>query len=242
MNAEPLLTLVARLLAARKLDAVLIGNAAAAIQGSPVTTMDLDFMFRKTPANLTKLKRLADDLDAVVLSPFYPASQRYRITRGAWGSRSVIKPKAISYGASWSVRPSSALPPPPEKLGNLHQRPSGLLEMAATATAERSPTERHERLDRLAETIARAHFNPEEPFDPSGLRTAALNYAEGAVSMTADQLLTHYTTDGGLRGILDSGVIWATRTRDQSDHREVEYRNGLIWHASQALPRLSAYP
>ena len=81
MNAEPLLTLVARLLAARKLDVVLIGNAAAAIQGSPVTTMDLDFMFRKTPANLTKLKRLADDLDAVVLSPFYPASQLYRITR-----------------------------------------------------------------------------------------------------------------------------------------------------------------
>ncbi len=81
MNAESLLTLIARLLAERRLDAVLIGNAAAAIQGSPVTTMDLDFMFRKTPGNLTKLKRLADDLDAVVLRPFYPASQLYRITR-----------------------------------------------------------------------------------------------------------------------------------------------------------------
>ena len=81
MNAESILALVARLLAKRKLDAVLIGNAAAAIQGSPVTTMDLDFMFRKTPTNLTKLKRLADDLDALVLRPFYPASQLYRITR-----------------------------------------------------------------------------------------------------------------------------------------------------------------
>lgn len=81
MNAEPLLTLVARLLAVRRLDAVLIGNAAAAIQGSPVTTMDLDFMFQKTPGNLTKLKRLADDLDAVVLRPFYPASQLFRIVR-----------------------------------------------------------------------------------------------------------------------------------------------------------------
>ena len=81
MNAEPLLILVARILAQRRLDAVMIGNAAAAIQGSPVTTMDIDFMFRKTPTNLTKLKRVADDLGAIVLRPFYPASQLYRITR-----------------------------------------------------------------------------------------------------------------------------------------------------------------
>ncbi len=81
MNAEPLLILVARLLAARRVDVVTIGNAAAAIHGSPVTTMNIDFMFRKTPTNLTKLKRLADDLDATVLRPFYPASQLYRVTR-----------------------------------------------------------------------------------------------------------------------------------------------------------------
>ena len=81
MNAEPLLILVARILVQRRLDAVMIGNAAAAIQGSPVTTMDLDFMFRKTSTNLAKLKRVADDLGAVVLRPFYPASQLYRVTR-----------------------------------------------------------------------------------------------------------------------------------------------------------------
>ena len=38
-------------------------------------------MFRKTPTNLAKLKRLADDLDAVVLRPYYPASQWFRVTR-----------------------------------------------------------------------------------------------------------------------------------------------------------------
>ena len=81
MNAEPLLAQVAAFLKKRRLSAVLIGNAAAALQGSPVTTMDLDFMFRKTPANLAKLKRLADDLDAVVMRPFYPASGLYRIVR-----------------------------------------------------------------------------------------------------------------------------------------------------------------
>ena len=80
-----MLILVARLLARHRLDVVLIGNAAAAIHGSPVTTMELDFMFRKTPTNLTKLKRLADDLDAIVLRPFYPASQLYRVVRARDG-------------------------------------------------------------------------------------------------------------------------------------------------------------
>jgi NAD(P)-dependent dehydrogenase (short-subunit alcohol dehydrogenase family) len=81
MTAEPLLELAARVLARHKLDAVLIGNAAAALQGSPVTTVDLDFMFRKTPANLRKLRRIADDLDAIVLHPFYPVSELYRVMR-----------------------------------------------------------------------------------------------------------------------------------------------------------------
>ncbi len=81
MNAAPLLILIARLLAKHRLDVVMIGNAAAAIQGSPVTTLDVDFMFQKTSTNLRKLKALADDLDAMVLRPFYPASQLYRVTR-----------------------------------------------------------------------------------------------------------------------------------------------------------------
>jgi hypothetical protein len=81
VNAESVLRLVAGLLARHRLDAVLIGNAAAALQGSPVTTMDLDFMFRKTPSNLRKVRRLADDLDAVVFLPYYPASELYRVVR-----------------------------------------------------------------------------------------------------------------------------------------------------------------
>src|SRR5438128_2199270 len=81
MDAAPVLHLIARVLAARRLDAVLIGNAAAALQGSPVTTLDLDFMFRKTPTNLKKLKGVADDLEAVVMRPFYPVSDLYRVVR-----------------------------------------------------------------------------------------------------------------------------------------------------------------
>jgi hypothetical protein len=81
MNAEPVLVLVSELLHKHRLDVVLIGNAAAALQGSPVTTVDLDFMFRRTPTNLRKLKRLADDLEAVVMRPFYPASDLFRVVR-----------------------------------------------------------------------------------------------------------------------------------------------------------------
>ena len=81
MDARPLLARIARLLEEHGLEAVLIGNAAAALQGAPVTTVDFDFMFRKTPANLRKLKALAKALDAVILRPYYPASDLYRIVR-----------------------------------------------------------------------------------------------------------------------------------------------------------------
>jgi hypothetical protein len=45
---------------------VLVGNAAAAIQGAPGTTLDYDFMFRHTPLNMKKLKKVA------VVSQFDP--------------------------------------------------------------------------------------------------------------------------------------------------------------------------
>jgi len=46
MNAEPVVALVTRALVARRLDVVLIGNAAAALPGAPVTTLDFDVMSR----------------------------------------------------------------------------------------------------------------------------------------------------------------------------------------------------
>ena len=57
----------------------MVGNAAAALHGAPVTTLDVDFMFRKTPANLRKLKLFADELEAQVLKPYYPLSSLYRV-------------------------------------------------------------------------------------------------------------------------------------------------------------------
>jgi hypothetical protein len=81
VNAEPFLSEIARLLTELHFDAVLIGNAAAAIQGAPVTTLDFDFMFRDTPVNRRKLKSLATALRATILRPYYPASDLFRVVR-----------------------------------------------------------------------------------------------------------------------------------------------------------------
>jgi len=85
MDAAPLLARIAALLERHQLEAILIGNAAAALHGAPVTTVDIDFLFRKTPANLKKLKALAADLEAVILKPYYPVSGLLRVARDADG-------------------------------------------------------------------------------------------------------------------------------------------------------------
>lgn len=92
MNAGPLLNAVVAALAEVRLEAILIGNAAAAIQGAPVTTVDFDFMFRATPVNLAKLKRFARRLEAVILRPYYPASALYRVMNDDRGLQADFMP------------------------------------------------------------------------------------------------------------------------------------------------------
>jgi hypothetical protein len=92
MNAEPLLNSVVAALAAVRLEAILIGNAAAAIQGAPVTTVDFDFMFRSTSTNLAKLKRFAVRLEAVILRPYYPASKLFRVMNDDRGLQADFMP------------------------------------------------------------------------------------------------------------------------------------------------------
>src|SRR5437764_10939016 len=81
MDARPVLIEVARALREHGLEAILIGNAAAALHGAPVTTIDLDFLIRKTPANIRKLERIADALGAVIFTPHYPVSGLFRLMR-----------------------------------------------------------------------------------------------------------------------------------------------------------------
>jgi len=105
MDARPLLDSVVAALAEVRLEAILIGNAAAAIQGAPVTTVDFDFMFRATPVNLAKLKKFARRLDAVILRPYYPMSALYRVMNDDRGLQADFMPTihgVKSFNSLWS--------------------------------------------------------------------------------------------------------------------------------------------
>jgi len=81
MDAQPVLFTIAKAIHQHGLEVVMIGNSAAALQGAPVTTIDIDFLFRKTPANLKKLKAIAKELGGVLLKPYYPSSDLFRLMR-----------------------------------------------------------------------------------------------------------------------------------------------------------------
>jgi hypothetical protein len=49
-------------------------------------------MFRDTPANLRKLKAVANSLNAVILRPFYPVSKLYRMVDDALGLQADFMP------------------------------------------------------------------------------------------------------------------------------------------------------
>ena len=92
MNATPLLGRILGALKEHHLEAVLIGNAAAAIHGAPVTTLGFDFMCRATPANLRKLKAVARSLGAMILRAYYPVSKFYRVVDDATGLQADFMP------------------------------------------------------------------------------------------------------------------------------------------------------
>jgi hypothetical protein len=85
MDARPLLEQIAAALAGVRLEAILIGNAAAALRGAPVTTVDFDFLFRVTPGNLRKLKAFAKAMGASIGQTYEGVSTMYRIVSSRIG-------------------------------------------------------------------------------------------------------------------------------------------------------------
>lgn len=82
-NAGPILERILRAMREAHLEAILIGNSAAALWGAPVTTYDFDFYFRDTPQNLKKLPEIATSLQASLTQPHYPVSHIYRMSNPA---------------------------------------------------------------------------------------------------------------------------------------------------------------
>lgn len=107
MNAAPTLARIAKALHDCRLEAILVGNAAAALQGAPVTTLDFDFMFRKTPVNLKKLTKLAAELEMSLSEPFYPTSNFYRLVQHESGLRLDFMPELHGI-ASEALRANTA--------------------------------------------------------------------------------------------------------------------------------------
>lgn len=80
VSAEPLLAILIKAFRKYKFETVLIGNAAAALQGAPITTVDFDFMYRDVPQNKVKLKLIAKELNGTLLKPYYPVSSLIRLS------------------------------------------------------------------------------------------------------------------------------------------------------------------
>lgn len=81
MDATSRLVEIADAFAAAHLEAILIGNAGAALHGAPVTTMDFDYLYRTSPQNTPKLGKVADLLQGAITQPFPSLSSVYRIRR-----------------------------------------------------------------------------------------------------------------------------------------------------------------
>jgi hypothetical protein len=109
MNAEPLLSKISKALQASNLEAVLIGNSAAALLGAPVTTLDFYFMFRDTPTNRVKLKKFAKLLNAIVMRPYYPVSALFRVVNDDIGLQVDFMPKIHGVTSFASLRSRSSV-------------------------------------------------------------------------------------------------------------------------------------
>jgi len=70
--------LEAMLRALADVELIVVGGVAAAIQGAPVVTQDLDILYRIEPGNLDRLKQALDALNAVTRDD----SRRLRFTLG----------------------------------------------------------------------------------------------------------------------------------------------------------------
>ena len=82
MDAAPALVEIADALAEAKLEAILIGNAGAALHGAPVTTVDFDFFYRASKSDSqAKIRQVAANLHADASQPFPSLSSVYRLRR-----------------------------------------------------------------------------------------------------------------------------------------------------------------
>lgn len=157
MNAAPALVEIGRGLQRARLQAVLIGNAGAALQGAPVTTVDFDFLFRKTARNVAKLKTFARELRATVLRPYYPASDLYRVVRDDDGLQVVFMGTIHGIRSFEGVRDRASL----IEIQSTTIRVASLEDIIRSKRAAKRPRDLAV-LDILEKSLAEAHRSTQE--------------------------------------------------------------------------------
>ncbi|HTJ42825.1 MAG TPA: hypothetical protein VL463_12065 [Kofleriaceae bacterium] len=81
---EEFLTTLLKALNASGVEAIIVGNAGAALQGAPVTTQDVDLLVRDTPLNREKLETLSRALGAARPAAISELTTAVRITGAAF--------------------------------------------------------------------------------------------------------------------------------------------------------------
>ena len=79
MNAGPLIRRLVRAANVARLECIVIGNAGAALNGAPVTTLDFDLFVRDTGKAMEKIRALARELGADVIPATSPLSTMVRV-------------------------------------------------------------------------------------------------------------------------------------------------------------------
>jgi len=82
MRLRTQLELLAASMQRHRLQAALVGNAAAALHGAPVRPRDLDFLFVATPAQRRRLAAVAAELGGVLTRPYFHRALRWRLQTG----------------------------------------------------------------------------------------------------------------------------------------------------------------
>lgn len=75
---EIILTKIIKELKEVRLEVILVGNAACALQGVPVMTLDIDFFTRDTPLNREKINQFAKNLNLAIIKPDDALSETIR--------------------------------------------------------------------------------------------------------------------------------------------------------------------
>ncbi|MDI7268357.1 MAG: hypothetical protein QME96_10215 [Myxococcota bacterium] len=116
------------------LEIVLVGNAAAALQGAPVATRDVDFLVRAGAANRRKIERLAERLGGLAVTrPGEPLSDMLRLVGGSVEIDFVFR---LSSGARFeSVRSRACT----VRVGRTAVRVASLADIIAAKRAARRP-------------------------------------------------------------------------------------------------------